>query len=125
MTTVLITGANRGLGLEFCRQYSEDGAQVIATARAPDNAAELKALDVECRILDVADPASAESLVTDLEGRAIDVLINNAGVMGDSTKSALDADLSEWQTAFAVNVLGPVIATRALLPNLKSAKRPV
>ncbi len=125
MTTVLVTGASRGLGLEFCRQYCDAGDHVIATARAPDRASDLAALGIECHPLDVADPRSAAALAATLTGRPLDVLINNAGIMGDNTKSALDADLDEWRAAFEINVLGPAIVTRALLPNLKLAERPV
>src|SRR5210317_1232900 len=74
--TVLITGANRGLGLEFARQYAADGWRVIATARNPERADELKALSVEMATLDVADPASVARLASTLEGRPIDLLIN-------------------------------------------------
>lgn len=125
MATVLVTGANRGIGLEFCRQYAADGASVVATCRSLDKADELRALGVEIHPLDTADPASAASLAGALAGRPIDILINNAGVLGDRAASALDADLDEWVDAFRINALGPAIVTRALLPNLLLATAPV
>lgn len=125
MPTVLVTGANRGLGLEFCRQYADDGWSVIATCRAPAAADRLAGLGVEIHRLDTADPASATQLATTLAGRPVDLLINNAGVLGHRAATALDADLDEWVDAFRINALGPAIVTRALLPTLKRAERPV
>lgn len=125
MPTVVITGANRGLGLEFSRQYSEDGWTVVATCRAPDRAEALRALDVEILPLETTSPAAAARLAATLKERPIDLLLNNAGVMGERAASALDADLAEWEAAFRINVLGPAIVTRALLPNLELAEAPV
>ena len=84
MPTVLITGANRGLGLEYARQYSEQGWQVIACARKTDSP-ELAALDpqrTQIHALDVTDHAAVDALATELAGTAIDVLVNNAGTTG-------------------------------------------
>src|SRR5262245_28503076 len=80
--TVVITGANRGLGLEFARQFAAAGAQVIGTARHPDEAAELKALGVRVEQLDVTDRASVAGLADRLAGQPVDILINNAGIGG-------------------------------------------
>lgn len=116
--TVLVTGANRGLGLEFARQYAAAGWTVIGTARTPDEATELKALGVEVRALDVADPASIDGLATSLEGRPIDLLINNAGIFPRVDR--LEAtDFADVERTFAVNTLGPMRLTRALLPQLR------
>lgn len=125
MNTIIITGANRGLGLEFARQYSEDGWDVIATCRNLDRADGLRALKVKVMQLDVADPASCEAFADQLQGQKIDLLINNAGIMGDNTKTALDAELSEWTDAFNINVLAPALLTRLLVPNLKLSDNPV
>src|SRR5437879_27784 len=86
MPTVLITGANRGLGLEFARQYAKDGWEVIACCREPEQAADLQAIArekpraVELQALDVAEGCSGAALAGRLAGRAIDLLVNNAGL---------------------------------------------
>lgn len=117
-STVLITGANRGLGLEFARQYAADGWTVIGTARNPDEAEELKGLSVEIFALDVADPASIDALAQSLDGRPIDLLINNAGIFPRVGKID-EIDFDDYSRTLAVNTLGPVRVTRALLPNLR------
>jgi NAD(P)-dependent dehydrogenase (short-subunit alcohol dehydrogenase family) len=108
MPTVLITGANRGIGLEFARQYQADGWTVIATARNPDAADELKQLGVEALPLDAADPSSIDALAAHLSSGTLDVLIANAGVL----PRGLDAD--GWLNGFATNCIGPTLLARAL-----------
>ncbi len=116
--TVLITGANRGLGLEFARQFKDQGWKVIATARNPDKAVDLKALDVEVLRLDVTDTKGIEDLAQKLEGRAIDLLINNAGIF-PRVDTLAETDFDDVARTLAVNVIGPMKVTRALLPNLR------
>lgn len=119
--TVLITGANRGLGLEFARQYAKAGWTVIGTARSPAKANDLKALDVETLALDVADRDSIAALVTALDGRAIDMLINNAGIFPRVNEiERVDAD--DYAQTLMVNTLGPVLVTQALMPNLRKGE---
>ena len=116
--TVLVTGANRGLGLEFARQYREAGWQVIGTARDPDDAGELEALDVRVVQLDVADPASVDRMAAELANQPIDLLINNAGIFPRVGKID-EIDFDDYSRTLAVNTVGPVRVTRALLPNLR------
>ncbi len=119
--TVLITGANRGLGLEFARQYREAGWTVIGTARSPDRAGDLRALNVEVLKLDVVDRDSIAALASSLEGRAIDLLINNAGIFPRVSEiEKVDAD--DYARTLMVNTLGPVLVTQALLPNLRQGE---
>lgn len=120
--TVLITGANRGLGLEFARQYSADGWKVIGTARKPERADELKALSVEVAQLDVADQASVDALAKSLEGRPIDLLINNAGIF-PRVNTIEEVNFDDYSRTLAVNTVGPVRVTGALLPNLRLGEK--
>lgn len=119
--TVLITGANRGIGLELARQYAAAGWQVIGTARRPDTAQELAALDARVVQLDVTDPGSVERLSAELDGQSIDVLINNAGIL-PMVRSISEIDFEVFNQTMAVNTVGPIRVTQALLPNLRAGE---
>ena len=112
--TVLITGANRGIGLELARQYSAAGWHVIGTARKPESAQELIALGAEVVQLDVTDPASAERLSRALGSRPVSLLINNAGIL-PMMRSLEEIDMDTFERVMDVNTLGPVRVTRAVL----------
>ncbi len=117
--TVLITGANRGLGLEFARQYADAGWSVIGTARSPERASDLHALDVDVLKLDVTDRDSIAALKTSLGDRSVDLLINNAGIFPRVSEiDSVDAD--DYALTLMVNTLGPVLVTQAVMPNLRS-----
>jgi NAD(P)-dependent dehydrogenase (short-subunit alcohol dehydrogenase family) len=116
--TVLITGANRGLGYEFARQYAADGWQVIGTAREPAEAKELAELGVRVMALDVTDPTSVERLAAELGAQPIDLLINNAGIFPRAGTLA-ETDFENVERTLAVNTIGPMRVTRALMPNLR------
>lgn len=121
--TVLITGANRGIGLEYARQFAEKGYQVVGTARDPSDAKELAAVADRVEQLDVTDAASVAALATRLRDVPIDLLVNNAGIFDRSDVTVDKVDFGMMEQTFAVNTLGPLRVTQALLPNLRAGKR--
>jgi len=120
--TVLITGANRGLGLEFARQFKARGYDVIGTARKPEEAQELHKLGARVEQLDVADDGSARALSQRLAGQPIDILINNAGIIGSSSNSINDLNFNKMVNTYQINALGPMRVTQALYENLRHGK---
>ena len=127
--TVFITGSNRGLGLEFARQYAALGWNVIATCRRPDAADELQALaDVNPQVvidrLDVTIQSSIDTVAERFRDQPIDVLLNNAGIWGGldaQTFGRLDYD-AHWQV-YEVNALGPLRVTEALFENVEASQQ--
>ena len=121
MPTVLVTGANRGIGLEWVRQYAGDGWRVHAGCRRPDKAEALREIggDVTIHPIDVARPDHIADWAQRLKGQAIDILINNAGHGGDDRI----ADPAEWVKATQVNVIGPVLMARAFRDHVASSDR--
>ena len=125
MQTVLITGANRGLGLEFCRQYAAAGHQVIAACRHPNKAEQLAELakqypQIQIEALEVADFNQIDALAAKLADRKIDVLLNNAGVYADKPGRGFGhIDHQAWTASLAVNVMAPLKLAEAFLPHLK------
>ncbi|WP_119462806.1 SDR family oxidoreductase [Rhodospirillaceae bacterium SYSU D60014] len=120
MPTVLVTGANRGIGLEFARQYAAEGWRVHATARRPEEAGELEvaAGDVQLYKLDVADAAQIAALAQRLAGEAVDVLINNAGTIG-SRAGFGDTDVELWLDAFRTNTIAPLKMAEHFIEHLE------
>jgi NAD(P)-dependent dehydrogenase (short-subunit alcohol dehydrogenase family) len=121
-STYLVTGSNRGIGLEFVRQLSARGERVIATARKPVAARPLASLDVRIEKLDVADPRNVADLALKLKDVPIDVLIHNAGI-GRAGPGIDRVDPDDVEQDFRVNALGPLRVTQALLPGLKAGHR--
>ena len=121
--TVLITGANRGIGLEYARQFAARGYEVIGTARDPADARELSAVAQRVEQLDVTDAASVAALATRLEGVAIDILVNNAGIFPRGDVTIDKVDFGTMERTFAVNTFGPLRVVQALLPNLRKGER--
>lgn len=114
--TVLITGANRGIGLEYCRQLQARGERVIAVCRK--TSPELEALGVRVEAgIDLTSAAAVDGLVQRLAGLPLDLVILNAGVLEASRLDALDPDSLRRQ--FEVNALAPLLLTRALLDQLQ------
>lgn len=126
--TVLITGADRGLGLEFTRQYAARGDTVIATCRHPEDAAELRALAAEKKTivverLDLTDDAGVRSLAAKYHGKPIDVLINNAGILGDRDGQMLGTfSRKSFHDVMDVNAFGTLMVSEAFRDNVVASK---
>lgn len=130
MSNVLVSGANRGLGLEMVRQYAEAGWRVFACCRDPGRAPDLELLSertegrVSIHQLDVADHGQIEGLAAALRGEAIDVLLNNAGTFGD--RGGFGAvDYGRWAEAFRINSMGPLKMAEAFVEHVARSQRRV
>lgn len=130
MKTTLITGANRGIGLEFCRQFAADGWRVFACSRHPETSAVLSKLAaqypelIKIHALDVADHAQIERLAQVLANESIDLLINNAGIYPDSDKRGFGhTDYTEWTRAFRVNTMAPLKMAETFATQITRSKQ--
>jgi NAD(P)-dependent dehydrogenase (short-subunit alcohol dehydrogenase family) len=129
MPTTLITGANRGLGLEFARQYAADGWQVCAACRNPKSASELHRLadarghSLQILALDVTKPASVNAAAAKLDGLAIDLLLNNAGVGGTRGETIGNIDYKAWAKVLDVNTMGPLRVSEAFVDHVARSGR--
>ena len=123
MTTIMITGASRGLGLEFARQFYNEECRVIATCRNPKNANELHTIgDIDIHSLDVTDDKSVANLAEELRGENIDILINNAGVIGQRDGfGRLNYDI--WAETMDTNVFGPMRVAEAFKDNVLNSEK--
>jgi NAD(P)-dependent dehydrogenase (short-subunit alcohol dehydrogenase family) len=136
MPTLLMTGANRGLGLGMTGLFADAGWTIHACCRKPDAADELKAIadkgDVHIHALDVGDFAAIESLAAELKGTAIDVLFNNAGIMNATQKSFDPTDTSDafgnldfdgWMQILRINVMAPARMTECFVGHVAASDR--
>ncbi len=131
-TTVLITGANRGIGLEFVRQYAQRGYTVIATARKPEKANALKTLQAQYKAqqiiiekLDVTDFDAIDALAAKYKNLSIDILINNAGITGNPPETQVfgDIDYAVFDKVMHVNALAPLKMTEAFIGQVEASEQ--
>ena len=125
MSTTLITGTNRGIGLEFTKQYAEAGWNVLACCRHPESADKLNALaaqhsNITIYPLDVANFRQVDALAEQLNNVTIDVLINNAGVYPSDGLS--DKEIEDWLNGFKINSIAPLKMATAFTPHIAKSE---
>ena len=125
MPTMLITGAGRGIGLEFVRQYAADGWRVHAACRDPAGARDLAGVkgDLRRHSLDVTDHAAIDSLALALAGEAIDLLVNNAGIYGPRPAQLGTVDYDAWGEVMRVNVMAPMRMAESFVDHVAASDR--
>lgn len=131
MSRVLITGANRGLGLAFCKHYAKQGWDILACCRHPEQASQLTQLvtensSVQIHGMDVLNRVGIDALAIKFADLTIDLLIANAGIYGDSRGHEFgNLDYVDWIRTLEINVLGVVKVAESFLPNLKLSQKPI
>ncbi len=130
MNTMLITGANRGIGLEFCKQYAMDGWRVLACSRRPEGSEALNKLaashneQIIVHALDVGNHAQIEKLAKSLSGESIDLLINNAGIYTPSPAGTFgNTDYEAWMHAFLINTMAPLRMVQTFAPQITRSRQ--
>jgi NAD(P)-dependent dehydrogenase (short-subunit alcohol dehydrogenase family) len=127
MPSIMITSANRGLGLEFVRQYALDGWRIFAACRNPDAAHNLHELArahwVTVLPMDVTDPASIRRAAAGLNDEPIDVLLNSAGIIGKPAQRIGNIDYESWEQVLNVNTIGPLRVTEAFIGHVARSER--
>jgi len=126
--TILITGANRGIGLELSRQFAEDGWQVLACCRNPADAGQLQALSerglaIEVHALDVTDYQQMAALSDQLANRPIDILLSNAGIYGSKGVGFGGVDAQEWRQVLEVNTIAPLMLVQAFVGQVAASQQ--
>jgi len=126
--TILITGANRGIGLKLTEQFAEDGWQVLACCRNPADAEQLRALAerglaIELHALDVTNYDQMATLADQLRGKSIDVLLSNAGIYGSKGAGFGKVDAEEWRQVLEVNTIAPLILVQAFVEQVAASQQ--
>ena len=126
--TILITGANRGIGLELTEQFAEDGWQVLACCRNPADAGQLQALierglDIELHALDVTDYEQMATLASQLDKRPIDILLSNAGIYGSKGVGFGEVEAQEWRQVLEVNTIAPLMLVQAFVEQVAASQQ--
>lgn len=126
MTSVLITGCDTGLGVEFARQYAADGWRVFATCLDPATAEAAHAIDGDVRVLplDVADRSAIDALAVALRGEPIDILVSNAGI-GRPHPPFSETDYDLWHRMLDVNLVGPMRLAEAFVEHVAASEMKV
>ena len=124
---ILITGANRGIGLELCRQFARDDWRVLACCRNPDAAEALRALastfsGIEWHALDVTDYARVNALAQQLRDSPIDILLNNAGIYGPRDVAFGNVDAAAWRQVLEVNTIAPMMLAQAFVEQVAASR---
>ncbi|MDC1296434.1 SDR family oxidoreductase [Alphaproteobacteria bacterium] len=127
MVSILITGTNRGIGLEFVKHYLKHNEKVIATCRNKNSAKELLELkkttnNLSLVELDVSNPNSINEFVSKITDQPIDTFINNAGVFGPRNNQFGNLNVKEWLDVFNINSIAPLLITQKILKNLRLGK---
>jgi len=124
MPQVLVTGANRGLGLGFARHYAAAGWSVLAACREPAEAPALRRLPrTQVLRLDLAEEASIEAVARDIGGTPLDLLLNNAAVIGPPNQSLGNLQQAGWLSVLRVNAVGPALLAERLAANVLASER--
>jgi NAD(P)-dependent dehydrogenase (short-subunit alcohol dehydrogenase family) len=128
--SILITGSNRGIGLELTRQYADIGWQVFACCRAPDQAEQLAALQqqyasISLHALDVTDGERIRVLADELKGQPIDILLNNAGIYGPYDARFGNTDEQSWLQCMRINCIAPMNIMQAFVDHVSSSQHKI
>jgi NAD(P)-dependent dehydrogenase (short-subunit alcohol dehydrogenase family) len=126
--TILITGANRGIGLTLTRQFAADGWQVLACCRTPDTASQLQVLAeqyraIEVHALDVTDYKQMANLSDRLVNRSIDILLSNAGIYGSKGVEFGKVNAQEWRQVLEVNTIAPLMLVQAFVEQVAASQK--
>lgn len=127
--SILITGANRGIGLELASQYAAEGWQVLACCRQPERAQQLQKIAVatdgrlSIHTLEVTDHDRIQALAGELAEQPIDILFNSAGFRGGDHQALGNIDVDNWMRAFQINTIAPLLITQAFIPHVARSRR--